>query len=115
MESGYRHNRDEVSCAKLTGLRLTSAPFGPLILLECDNTAWSWRKEGTENSMCEICPEVGIVGSDTLQFLPSCHRIIPPPDADVHEGQDLIWNNLLGVGLDSFLQSIERQIQFSGS
>jgi hypothetical protein len=64
--------------------------------------------------MREICLEVGIVGSDTLQFLPSCHRIIPPPDTDVHEGQDLIWNNLLGVGLDSFLKSIDRQIQFSG-
>ena len=48
-----------------------------------------------------------IVGSNTLQFLPSGNRMFPVPEGHVHESQDLVGNNLLRVGFDSFLKSIE--------
>jgi hypothetical protein len=55
----------------------------------------------------EVLREVGIVGSDTLQFLPGGDGIVLVPEEHVIESQHLVRKNLLRIGFDSFLQSIK--------
>jgi hypothetical protein len=76
-------------------------PIGPLILNQLLVYSGGQSRLSTVgplgNSRAVISGKVfsGNPREEISQFLPSCHRIVAAPGADVHEGQDLVWNDLL--------------------